>query len=262
MNGMDQKVSIIMPAYNSALFIGETIESVLDQTHTDWELIVIDDGSTDETVAVVNNYQDERIRLLKCERNCGAALARNYGLREAKGKWVAFLDSDDRWLPEKLEKQIAFMEKNGYSFSYTDYRVVDLQGKNLPYIYTAPNKITKFRMNLYCWFSTITVMYDREKIGLIQIADLKKNNDYAMWFAISEYATAYRLPECLSVCYKRENSISSGSKWKLIRHHYILHREALGKNPVSAMLRTSVNLFFGVVRKLVFKKCISKNKGT
>ena len=256
---MDNLVSIVMPTYNGEKFIGETIASVLKQTHTNWELIIVDDCSKDNTAGVVASFQDSRIRYLKNEKNSGAAISRNYGLREAKGKWIAFLDSDDLWSPEKLEKQIAFMETNGYSFSFTDYRIVMPDGNALPYIFTAPKKVTKFGLYLYCWFSTITVMYNREKVGLIQIADVKKNNDYAMWFKVAEKADAYRLPECLSVYCKRENSISSGSKLKLIKHHYILFRKAQGKGKLTAAFLTGVNLVFGVLRKLFYKKRIEVN---
>jgi len=251
---MSELVSIIMPSYNAAAFISETIASVLAQTYENWELILVDDCSTDDIDAVMAGYTDSRIRYFKNEKNSGAAVSRNRALREAKGKWIAFLDSDDLWEPEKLEKQIAFMKANGYDFTFTDYRIVMPDGKALPYVFTAPNKVTKFGMYLYCWFSTITVMYDREKIGLVQIADVKKNNDYAMWLKIAEKAAAYRLPECLSVYCKRENSISSGSKLKLIKHHYILYRKAQGKGKLVSALLTGVNLVFGVLRKIFYKK--------
>ena len=256
---MGDLVSIVMPSYNAEKFVSETIESVLRQTYTNWELIIVDDCSKDNTAEVVANFQDARIRFMRNEKNSGAAVSRNRALREAKGRWIAFLDSDDLWEPEKLEKQIAFMETNGYSFSFTDYRIVMPDGNALPYIFTAPKKVTKLGLYLYCWFSTITVMYDREKIGLIQIADIKKNNDYAMWFKVAEKADAYRLPECLSVYCKRENSISSGSKLKLIKHHYILFRKALGKGKVTSVLLTGANLVFGVFRKLVYKQYVEVN---
>ena len=110
-----------MPSYNTAEYIGESIKSVVNQTYTDWELIIVDDRSTDNTDdAVAPFLSDARIKYFKNEKNSGAAVSRNKALREAKGKWIAFLDSDDLWLPEKLEKQIAFMEENGYHFSYTN----------------------------------------------------------------------------------------------------------------------------------------------
>lgn len=246
-------VSIIMPSYNTEKYISESINSVLAQTHTNWELIIVDDCSTDNTEEVVSSFNDERIRFIKKDKNSGAAESRNLALREAKGKWIAFLDSDDTWRPEKLERQIAFMEKNGYKFTFTDYDI-QLNGEWLPYVYTGPSKVTEWKMKNYCYFSTITVMYDREYVGLIQIESVKKNNDYAMWLKIIKKAPCYRLPECLSSYIKHEGSISSGSKLKLIKHHYIMWRVAEHKNPVSAWVLTFRNLFFGVIKKIKYKK--------
>lgn len=250
-------VSIVMPSYNTEKYIADSIESVLAQTYPHWELIIVDDCSTDGTEAAVGKYlHDSRIRFLKNERNSGAAVSRNYALREAKGKWIAFLDSDDTWAPTKLEKQIAFMEQNGYKFTCTDYRI-QLNGQWLPYIYTSPNKITPFMMKNYCYFSTITVMYDREHVGLIQIENVRKNNDYALWLKIIKKANCYRLPECLSAYIKHEGSISSGSKLKLIKHHYILWRVAERKSPIAACVLTLRNLFWGVLKKIVYKKKVN-----
>lgn len=256
---MNDLVSIIMPSYNTAGYISETIESVLAQTYANWELIIVDDCSTDNTDEVVKPFlTDKRIKYLKNEKNSGAAVSRNYALREAKGKWIAFLDSDDLWLPEKLEKQIAFMEKNGYKFTYTDYKI-KLNGKWLPYIFTGPNIVDKRKMYDYCYFSTITVVYDRDFVGLIQIAPLKKNNDYAMWLKIIKKVDCYRLPECLSCYIKHDNSISSGSKIKLIKHHYIMFRLSENKTVISSVVLTARNLFWGIIKKIKYKK-ISEEK--
>lgn len=251
---MNELVSIIMPSYNTGVYIKETINSVLSQTYGNWELIIVDDCSTDNTDEVVRPFlNDQRIRYLKNERNSGAAVSRNKALREARGKWVAFLDSDDLWLPEKLEKQIKFMEKNHYYFSYTDY-MIQFNGIWLPYIYTGPNVINRRKMYNYCYFSTITVMYEREKIGLIQIENLRKNNDYAMWLQAIERSDCYRLPECLSCYIKHENSVSSGSKLKLIKWHYKLFHDGLHKGSIESSILTVRNLFFGVIKKIVYKE--------
>lgn len=113
---MNELVSIIMPSYNTASFISKTIESVLNQTYKNWELLIVDDCSTDDTDEIVSKYNDKRIVYLKNEKNSGAAISRNRALRNAKGKWIAFLDSDDLWHPTKLEKQIKFMKKMDISF--------------------------------------------------------------------------------------------------------------------------------------------------
>lgn len=251
---MNDLVSIIMPSYNTGRFIKESIESVLAQSYADWELIIVDDCSTDDTDLVVEPYlTDKRIRYLKNDSNSGAAVSRNRALREARGKWIAFLDSDDLWLPEKLEKQISFMKENGYAFSYTDY-MIQLNGKWIPYVFTGPRVVTRRKMYNYCYFSTITVMYDRDIIGLIQIENLRKNNDYAMWLQAVEKSNCYRFPECLSYYIKHEGSVSSGSKLKLIKWHYTLYKKGLHKNRLVSIVLTARNLFFGTIKKVVYKK--------
>lgn len=247
-------VSIVMPSYNTGAYISDSIKSVLSQTYLFWELIIVDDCSTDNTDEIVASFlNDNRIKYFKNEKNSGAAISRNRALQEAKGKWIAFLDSDDLWEPNKLERQIAFMETNGYKFTCTDYKI-QLNGNWLPFIYTSPNKITERKMKNYCYFSTITVMYDREYVGLIQIENVKKNNDYAMWLKVIKKTSCYRLPECLSFYIKHEGSISSGNKMKLIKHHYIMWRVAEKKNPVSAFILTIRNLFFGTIKKIKYRE--------
>ena len=256
---MDGLVSIIMPSYNTAEYISDSIKSIQAQTYENWELIIVDDCSTDNSMEVIRSFNEPRIKLLQNEKNSGAAISRNYALREAKGKWIAFLDSDDTWIPEKLEKQIKYMEENNYAFTFTDYRIC-LNGQWMPYINTGPNVVNRRRMYDYCYFSTITVMYDREKIGLIQIADLRKNNDYAMWLQAIEKSDAYRLPECLSYYIKHDGSVSSGSKAKLIKWHYKLFRDGLGKNPMVSGILTLNNLVHGVWKKIHYKEPVLSNQ--
>ncbi len=253
---MSDLVSIIMPSYNTAKYISDSIKSVQAQTYENWELIIVDDCSTDNSIDLIRSFNESRIKLLQNEKNSGAAISRNYALREAKGKWIAFLDSDDTWVPEKLEKQIKFMVDNNYAFTFTDYRICE-NGKWMPYINTGPNVVTKRKMYDYCYFSTITVMYDREKIGLIQIANLRKNNDYAMWLQIIEKSNAYRLAECLSFYIKHDDSISSGNKLKLIKWHYKLFREGLEKTPFVSLILTLNNLIHGVYKKIKYKKGVN-----
>ncbi len=252
---MSELVSIITPSYNTARFIEETIQSVLSQTYTDWEMLIVDDCSTDNTDEVVAPYlADPRIRYLKNEKNSGAAVSRNYALREAKGKWIAFLDSDDLWAPDKLAKQIAFMKENGYDFSYTNYEEIDEASSPLGVFVTGPKRVTKHGMYRYCWPGCLTVMYDREAVGIIQIEDIKKNNDYAIWLKVCKKVTCYLLPETLAKYRKRSGSISNHGYVKLIKWHYKLHREAERRNPISAAFLTLRNLFFGVIKKLLYVK--------
>ncbi len=253
---MKDLVSIVMPSYNTAEYIKNSIASVQAQTYQNWELIIVDDCSSDNTDEVVAAFlSDERIKYFKNETNSGAAVSRNKALQEASGKWIAFLDSDDVWLPEKLERQIGFMNETGYKFTYTDYKI-QLNGMWLPYVYYGPDVVTKRKMKDYCYFSTITVMYDREYVGLIQIEPIRKNNDYALWLKIIEKTPCYRFPECLSFYIKHEGSVSSGSKLKLIKHHYILWREAEQKSVFSACVLTLRNLFWGSIKKIKYKKIV------
>lgn len=252
---MNEVVSIIMPSYNTAKFISETIESVSAQTYPNWELIIVDDCSTDDTDAVVRPYLvDDRIRYIKNEKNSGAAVSRNRALCEAKGKWVAFLDSDDLWLPEKLEKQIEFMEKNDYHFSYTNYIEIDETTNPNGRSVTGPKKVTRHGMYNYCWMGCLTVMYDVDTIGLIQIADIKKNNDYAMWLKACKKADCYLLDEVLAKYRKRSGSISNHGYTKLIKWHYKLYREAEQRSPLVSAVLTLRNLFWGVLKKIRYVK--------
>ena len=252
---MNDLVSIVMPSYNTGKFIKETIESVLAQSYTKWELIIVDDCSTDNTDEIVSQYlKDERIHYIKNDINSGAAVSRNRALREAKGRWVAFLDSDDLWEMEKLEKQITFMQDNGYHFSYTNY--IEIDEKSIPNgkCVTGPQSINKHGMYNYCWMGCLTVMYDVETVGLIQIADIKKNNDYAMWLKVCRKADCYLLDETLARYRKRSGSISNHGYMKLIKWHYKLYREAENKKAISAFVLTVRNLLFGLVKKIKYVK--------
>ena len=252
MNGL---VSIIMPSYNTARFLGETIDSVIAQTYTNWELIIVDDCSTDNTDEIVGKYlTDERVRYIKNEKNSGAAVSRNRALREAKGKWIAFLDSDDLWEPNKLEQQITFMEENGYHFSYTNYIEIDEESKPNGRSVTGPRRIAKHGMYNYCWPGCLTVMYDAETVGLVQIEDIKKNNDYAMWLKVCKKADCYLLDKALARYRKRSGSISNHGYAKLIKWHYKLYRDAEKMNPVFSLFNTGRNLFFGVIKKIKYVK--------
>lgn len=253
MSNKDELVSIIMPSYDTASYIQETVESVLKQTYTNWELIIVDDCSTDDTDDILATFTDKRIRIYKNEKNSGAAVSRNKALRKANGKWIAFLDSDDLWSKDKLEKQITFMKKNGYSFSYTNYEEINTEGQKTGVKVTGPKKITKTGMFNYCWPGCLTVMYDAEKVGLIQIEDIKKNNDYAMWLKVCKKADCYLLDEYLAQYRKgRSGSISTHSVKTMILWHYKLYREAEKQSAVKSAFETVRNLIFGFYKKKRF----------
>lgn len=250
-------VSIIMPSYNCGQYVEESVRSVLAQTYMNWELIIVDDCSRDDTVSVVKNLQlfEKRIRLFQNKINSGAAVTRNNALIEAKGKWIAFLDSDDLWEPTKLEKQVAFMKEHGYAFTYTGYKEIDEESKETGVVICGPKHVTKAGMFAFCWPGCLTVMYDREKIGLLQIADIKKNNDYAMWLKVIKKADCYLLDECLAKYRRgRSGSISTHGYTTLIKWHYKLFRDAEGMNAIASAFMTGGNLVCGAYKKMKYVK--------
>ena len=252
-------VSIVMPTYNCGKFIGESIESIVAQTYNDWELIISDDCSTDNTRDIIRPYleKDSRIKYICNDRNKGAAVTRNEALAIARGRWIAFLDSDDLWRPEKLERQINFMSKNDYAFSYHKYSEIDERGQLLGVEVGGIKKVGKFGMFACCWPGCLTVMYDREKIGDIQIIPIAKNNDTAMWLKVIRKAPCYLLPENLAKYRRRTNSITPKPIWKRIWAHYPLFRVAEEMNPIIATFWTLMNVFGNAYKKVFFVKRIN-----
>lgn len=252
---MHDLVSIIMPSYNTAQYIADSIRSVQAQTYKNWELLIVDDCSSDGSDDVVAPFlSDTRIRYLKNEVNSGAAVSRNYALREARGRWIAFLDSDDLWAPEKLERQILFMEEAGCHFSYTYYQEIDEASQPLGVTVQGPRHITKTGMLRFCWPGCLTVMYDAQEIGLLQIPDIRKNNDYAMWLYVIDKADCYLLPEILAGYRRRSGSISNQSCVKLIKWHYRLFRQVRKESACLSIVHTAGNLVFGVYKKIRYVK--------
>ena len=245
-------VSIIMPSYNTASFIGESIESVLNQTYKNWELIIVDDCSNDNTEEIVQSFNNSKIRFYKNVENLGAAYSRNFALKQADGEWIAFLDSDDLWKPEKLEKQISFMKDNNYFFSCVGRDEIDEQSHSCGRITISPKHITRLGMYLYCWIGCLGVMYHAPTVGLIQIENLKKNNDYAMWLKVIKVVDCYCMDEVLAHYRVRKNSISHDSLLKLIKSHYLLFRISENLCVVSSIICTTINMVFGIVKKILF----------
>lgn len=247
-------VSVIMPTYNCGRFIAESISSVLAQTYTRWELLIVDDCSTDNTADLVASFNDPRIRYQRNAQNEGAALTRNRALREAKGRYIAFLDADDLWAPEKLEHQIAFMQQHGYAFSYHNYVEIDEQSRSLGVLVSGRKKVGKWGMMSCCWPGCLSVMYDAKVVGLLQIPDIRKNNDSAMWLQAIQKTDCYLLQESLGSYRRRTGSITPTSVWKKIGWHYILFRQGAGMNPIAASFWMCVNILGNSYKKLRYVK--------
>ena len=246
-------VSIIMPSWNTAEYIAESISSVINQTYQSWELIIVDDCSTDNTEKIVRSFEDKRIIFLKNETNMGAALTRNRAIREAKGEWIAFLDSDDLWDEKKLEKQIDFMIKNNYAFSYHEYEKIDDKSNPLNIYVSGPKVVTKRKMYNYGYPGCLTFMYNANAIGLIQIKDIKKNNDYAILLQLCKKADCYLLSSNLAKYRIRGKSISHDKLWKKLKSHYELFHICDERNAISSLFLACMNLFFGVTKKIRYE---------
>ena len=248
-------VSIIMPSWNTGRFIEDSIRSVLSQTYEKWELLIVDDCSTDNTDEVVKPFlTDERIKYLKNEKNSGAALTRNSAMREAKGEWIAFLDSDDLWKPEKLEKMLTFMISNGYCFAYHEYEKIDEESKPLNILVSGPKVVTKRKMYNYGYPGCLTFMYSAKEMGLIQIKDIKKNNDYAILLKLCKKANCYLLQENLAEYRIRKKSISHDKLSKKLKSHYDLFHYCDEKPAIVAFWFACWNMFWGVLKKKKYEK--------
>lgn len=256
---IDGLVSIIMPSWNTANFIAESIESVKNQTYTNWELLIVDDCSADNSDEIVKPFlEDSRIKYFKNEKNSGAALSRNRVLREAQGEWIAFLDSDDLWKPTKLEHQLKYMEEHGYNFSYTEYDKIDESGNELGIYVSGPKSVNKKLMYRYDYIGQLTMMYSAKDFGLVQIKDIKKNNDYAIRLQLFKKSGAccYLLKENLADYRIRKKSISHDKLRKKLKSHYDLFHMCDEKPAVVALWYACWNMPFGILKKKIYEKRI------
>lgn len=251
---VDGLVSIIMPSWNTGRFIAESIQSVLNQTYQNWELLIVDDCSTDNTDEIVAGFNDKRIRYFKNEKNSGAAITRNRAIREARGEWIAFLDSDDLWSPEKLAKQLNFMNEHGYVFSYHDFVKIDEESKPLSVYVTGPDVVTKSKMYNYGYPGCLTFMYSAKACGLIQIKDIKKNNDYAILLKLCKIADCYLLKENLAQYRIRKKSISHDKITKKLKSHYDLFHFCDEQCAPVAFWYACWNMWYGVMKKIKYEK--------
>lgn len=256
-------VSIIVPCFNSAIYIKETIESVLSQSFIDWELIIIDDCSTDNSIEVIRSVHgnDPRIKLIELSENVGVAEARNTGIREANGQFIAFLDSDDLWYPDKLEKQISFMKKNKIDFCYTGYEKIDEQGKPFQKM-KAPLRISYKELLKTCYIGCLTAIYDTKNLGKIYMPTNTKREDYATWLNILKQTKyAYAVPETLAK-YRVYSNQSSSKKINMAQENWNLYRNIENLNIVKTLYYFSHYAVNGLIRtKLpLLSKIIERNK--
>lgn len=221
---MEQLVSVITPVYNSERYIAETIESILKQSYRNWELLITDDNSDDNSVQIIQRFaeKDSRIKLFRLSENSGADVARNHSIKEAKGRFIAFCDSDDLWLPDKLRVQINFMLDNSYAFTYSNYysRVEKEQACK---VVSFPSRISRrflLRDNIGC----LTVVYDTSVLGKVYMPAIRKRQDWGLWhLLIDKSGYAYGVQSPLAIYRIRKGGMSS-NKFDLIKYNIGVYR--------------------------------------
>lgn len=240
---MNNLVSIIVPVYNAGAFIEDTIRMVLAQTYTQWELLLVDDCSKDDSRAKIEAFcgQDERIRLIARERNGGAAEARNMGMDNAGGRYIAFLDADDVWLPEKLEKELRFMEEKNAAFAFTAYEFGDEAARGTGKIVNVPETLTYKEALSRTVIFTTTVIFDLTRIDkkMIQMPNVASEDTATWWKVLRCGYTAYGLNEVLAV-YRRPAGSLSSNKFIAIKRIWNLYR-----NEEKLSLPITIRCFLG-----------------
>lgn len=224
----DNLVSIVVPVYNAEKFIRDTIETVKQQTYANWELLLVNDCSSDKSIEIIREYEkeDSRINLINLDKNSGAAIARNAGIENAKGKFIAFLDSDDLWEENKLKKQIDFMKKNKYDFTFTAYDFTDEEGNKINKKVNVPEELTYKQALKNTTIFTSTVIFNVENLGkeLIYMPNVRRGQDTATWWKVLKTGVnAYGLNESLSM-YRRSNNTLSSNKIKALKRTWNLYR--------------------------------------
>lgn len=243
-------VSIITPCYNGAKYISKTIDSVIAQTYTEWEMIIVDDGSRDNSAQIISGYtaKDHRIRLIS-QDNAGSAAARNNGIRNASGQYIALLDADDLWLPEFLEKQIAFMREKDAVCVCCSYMRIDESSAEIMHPTIAKDIITVKDMRVMNYIGCLTGLYDTTRHGKIFLREELKSirDDYAYWYDIVALeGKAYGNAEILAK-YRVLSGSTTGNKKKLIKKQYRFYRTYLKENPITALF----NVFRWGIRGLI-----------
>jgi len=246
---MSELVSIITPLYNSNNFVGNTIKSVQAQTYLNWELIIIDDASTDESAKIAESFstQDKRIKLIKLDSNKGPAVARNKGIKECSGRYIAFLDSDDLWHEQKLNKQINYMKKNQYAFTYTGFEKINETGKVVGTVLPYKKEVCYYDLLKTNHIGCLSAMIDLEILGQkIYMPNIKKRQDQGLWLdVLKQIDKAYCLNEILGQYRIRSGSISI-NKIDNIKYQWELYRDIEKLNLIKSFYYMTFYAFYGM----------------
>lgn len=229
-------VSVVIPVYNGERFIVKTIRSVLEQTYKEVEVIVVDDASSDRTEEKVRSFTSERVKYVGLAENRGVANARNVGTKMAQGKYLCFLDADDLWRPEKLSRQIDFMERTGAAFSFTGYEFADAEARPNGKVVHVPERIDYVDALKNTTISTITVMFDMQKLAKedVMMPDVPSEDTATWWNVLKKVDCAYGLDEALSI-YRRGGKSLSSNKFVAVKRIWGLYRKQEKLNVAESM---------------------------
>lgn len=257
---MRELVSVIMLSHNKAQYVEESVRSVMGQTYQNWELLFVDDNSKDDTITLMMDLKEEakirredytyidRIKVSQTVSDRGESVNRNKALREARGRWIAFLDVGDVWAPDKLAKQVRFMEENGYSFTYTQYGLMDNKSQDRGVLISGKEHVTNKDMLKCCWPAYLTVMYDAEKVGQFRLHNTKGNNDYALWLAISEKNDCHLLSENLATMRTPYGIFSRFLRTDKVKWRYEVYRTEEDLGPITSFFYTIRNGWYGIMK--------------
>lgn len=229
-----KRVSVIMPVFNARETVARAVQSVQVQDYSDWELLLIEDGSSDGSAEICAELAaaDPRIQLLRQPHNSGAAVARNVGMGQAQGRYLAFLDADDEWLPEKLSRQLAFMQERGAHFSYTGFWRQRGAQRHLVQVPASVDRMKLLKGNV---IGCLTALYDRAHFGTVEMPALRMRQDFALWLKLLEQGNlAYGLKEPLAIHHVQPNSLSAPrgramrATWRMYRRHLGVSRLRAG----------------------------------
>lgn len=248
------EVSIITANFNCELYISETIKSALNQSHIDWEMIIVDDCSTDRSLEIIQYYcnLDERIQFIKLEKNSGPAVARNTAIEASRGRFIAFLDSDDKWTTDKLKIQISSMKENNWALSYTEYNKINEKGEIISNVISRPSKVDYKKMLNSNYIPCLTAVYDSANLGKCYMPLILKRQDYGLWLDILKKVDyAYAINSPLAYYRVRKNDSVSSNKFKSAVYHWKILRE-LEKISIFNSIRHFIN--YALIGYVKFRK--------
>lgn len=228
-------VSVIIPVYNASYYVERAVSSVCEQDEGNIDCIVVDDGSSDSTGEVVRNLQIQYPGLRYFyQQHQGASAARNLGIEAAKGRYIAFLDSDDLWLPGKLEAQIGFMQREGMAFSYGDYERRDRASGAPLGFFIAPEQVSYRDLLRGCPIGCLTAAYDQEALGKVYMPDVRRGQDWGLWLALTRLGGPARKYPGLHAIYHTGGESLSANKMAKARDIYRIYREQERLSPLSS----------------------------